>query len=306
MSIEIPSDMLAQLPRRSSGTQGQFAFDRKEYFDIFRQMLYDIVEEQWPMTVRQVFYRAVVKGWIEKTEKGYGMIQRDLVKMRWDGDLPFDWIIDSSRQIRGGQGYNVSVESFLDGLIERIPNQYSLDLLADHKWSIQVWLEKEALAGVIYPMCIRWDVPLYCARGYASLSFLHEAAKDLEAKERPARILQFGDYDPSGQDAIATVERDLRSLAPRTNELGLEFEIVAVTPEQIQELGLPTRPTKKTDTRSGTFGDESVELDAIEPAVLRQMVTDRLEREFPDGAREKLKRQEKAARKEIREWLESR
>jgi len=232
------------------------------------------------------------------------MIQRDLVKMRWDGDLPFDWIIDSSRTIRGSQGYNRSVKDFLDGLIDRIPNMYSLDLLADHKWSIQVWLEKEALAGVVWPMCQRWDVPLYCARGYASLSFLHEAAKDLEAKERPARILHFGDYDPSGQDAIATVERDLRTLAPRTNELGLEFEIVAVTPEQIAELGLPTRPTKRTDTRAGTFGHESVELDAIEPDVLRQMVTDRLEREFPEGARQENKRREKAAQKQIREWLE--
>jgi hypothetical protein len=261
------------------------------------------VEEQQPMTVRQVFYRAVVKGWVEKTERGYGFIQRDLVKMRWDGMIPFGWIIDSSRTIRGEQGDNESVEDFLDGLIDRIPNQYSISLLADHEWSIQVWLEKEALAGVIWPMCQRWDVPLYCARGYASLSFLHDAALDLEYKNRPARILHFGDYDPSGQDAIATVERDLRSLAPETDKLGLEFEIVAVTPEQIAELGLPTRPTKRTDTRSGAFGAESVELDAIEPDVLRQMVTDRLEREFPEGARKELQRQQKASRKKIREWL---
>jgi hypothetical protein len=195
------------------------------------------------------------------------------------------------------------VENFLDGLIDRIPKLYSLDLLADYDWSIQVWLEKEALAGVIWPMCTRWDVPLYCARGYASLSFLHEAAQSLEYKDRPARIFHFGDYDPSGQDAILTVQRDLYRLAPKTKNLGLEFVIVAVTPEQIQELALPTRPTKKSDTRSGAFGDESVELDAIEPDVLRQMVTDVLQGQFPKGAREELLKRQKAAREQIREWL---
>ena len=194
----------------------------------------------------------------------------------------------------------------MDGLIERIPYDYSLDLLADHEWSIQVWLEKEALAGVIWPMCQEWDVPLYCARGYASLSFLHEAAKDLERKNRGARIFHFGDYDPSGQDAILTVQRDLIRLAPETAKLGLEFVIVAVTPEQIAELALPTRPTKKSDTRAWGFGEESVELDAIEPNVLRQMVTDAFKSQFPEAAREENERRQEAARKKIRKWLAKR
>ena len=127
----------------------------------------------------------------------------------------------------------------------------------------------------------RWDVPLYCARGYASLTFLHEAAMDLERKDRPAKIFHFGDYDPSGQDAIATVQRDLPELAPKTAKHGFTFEIVAVTPEQIVNLGLPTRRTKKTDTRSANFGDESVESNAIEPNTLRQLVNDQLAMCFP-------------------------
>ena len=307
MAVEIPPEMQALLPRGSnkSGTFREWEYNR-EFYDIFKALLREIVEEQRPMTVRQVFYRAVVKGYVEKSQKGYGFIQRDLVKMRWEGTIPFEWIIDSSRQTRGWQGHNQSVEEFLDGLIERVPYQYSLSLLADYEWSIQVWLEKEALAGVIWPMCREWNVPLYCARGYASLSFLHEAARDLEAKNRGARIFHFGDYDPSGQDAILTVQRDLIRLAPKTAKLGLEFVIVTVTPEQIQELALPTRPTKKSDTRAWGFGEESVELDAIEPDVLRQMVTDVLQGQFPDGAREENRRKEKAARKEIREWLAKR
>lgn len=89
-------------------------------------------------------------------------------------------------------------------------------------------------------------------------------------------------------------------LAPITARHGLEFKIVAVTPQQIQEMNLPTRPTKKTDTRSGGFGDESVELDAIGPDVLRALVNDTLAGCFPAGAREELQRQQEQEREQIR------
>ena len=79
-----------------------------------------------------------------------------------------------------------------------------------------------------------------------ALTFIKEAAQDLENKNRPAKIFHLGDYDPSGQDAIKTAQYDLRGLAPKTtNDHGLEFKIIAVTPQQIQEMNLPTRPTKE-------------------------------------------------------------
>jgi hypothetical protein len=65
------------------------------------------------MTVRQVFYRAVVKNYVEKTEKGYGFIQRNLSDMRWSGMMDFDWIIDTSRQVRGGQGSNWGLQEYV-------------------------------------------------------------------------------------------------------------------------------------------------------------------------------------------------
>jgi hypothetical protein len=165
----------------------------------------------------------------------------------------------------------------MDGAIDDIPNSYYIDMLADHEFSVQVWLEKEALAGIFEPICNKWHVPLYTARGYASLSFMYEAAMDLESKARYAHIFHFGDYDPSGQDTIATVQRNLPVLAPKTAKEGMEFHVIAVTKEQIQELQLPTRPTKKSDTRAGSFGDESGELDAIEPDVLRSIIDETLE-----------------------------
>src|SRR2546430_3726438 len=168
--------LMEQLPRTGKGFGGP-----NSLYDEFRQLLYDIVEEQQPLTVRQVFYRAVVKGYVEKTEQGYGFIQRDLSKMRWNGMLPFEWIIDASRHVRGIGAYEQeSMEGFIERRLEDIPDGWSRQLTTDHDFSIQVWLEKEALAGIVGGITPDWDVPLYCAKGYSSLTFIHGAAKDLE------------------------------------------------------------------------------------------------------------------------------
>ena len=74
------------------------------YMDAFRTLLYDLVSEQRPMTVRQAYYRCVVKGYVNKTEKAYGVVQRQLAKLRTDGVMPYEWIIDASRHVRSGRG----------------------------------------------------------------------------------------------------------------------------------------------------------------------------------------------------------
>ncbi len=107
------------------------------------------------------------------------------------------------------------------------------------------------------------------ARGYASLSFLHSAAEYINELEVPAHIYHLGDYDPSGVNAGEKIEQTLNELAP---DAKINFERIAVTPEQITAWRLPTRPTKPTDTRAKGFGDVSVELDAIHPDTLRDLV----------------------------------
>ena len=108
-----------------------------------------------------------------------------------------------------------------------------------------------------------YDVPLMVARGYASLSFLHSAAEAINELYVPAYIYHLGDFDPSGVNAGEKIEETLRELAP---DAEIIFERIAVTPEQIEEWSLPTRPTKASDSRAKTFGSAiSVELDAIAP-----------------------------------------
>ena len=85
------------------------------------------------------------------------------------------------------------------------------------------------------------------ARGYPSLSFLHAAAESMAEQARPCFIYQFGDHDPSGVDAARAIAKDLREMAPKAE---IHFERVAVTPQQIADLRLPSRPTKASDTRA--------------------------------------------------------
>jgi hypothetical protein len=106
-------------------------------------------------------------------------------------------------------------------------------------------------------------------RGYASLSFLHGAAEYINQLDVPVYLYHLGDFDPSGVNAGEKIEEPLRELAPHAE---IHFERIAVTPWQINEWRLPTRPTKASDSRSRGFGDISVELDAIEPTGLRAPV----------------------------------
>ena len=117
------------------------------------------------------------------------------------------------------------------------------------------------------------------ARGYASLSFLHTAAEYIGRLSVPTFIYHFGDFDPSGVNAGEKIEETLREMAAAAE---IHFERVAVTRTQIAEWDLPTRPTKTTDSRAKGFGAVSVELDAIEPDRLRQLVREVIERHLPE------------------------
>jgi hypothetical protein len=238
-----------------------------------RDALYDIVEEAKPATVRQVYYLATVAGLVPKTENGYDMVQTDLTLMRRDGTVPYNWLADSTRWQRKPQTFD-SIEQAL----EDTARLYRKALWTDADAYVEIWLEKDALAGVVYPVTEKFDVPLMVARGYASLSFLHEAAEYIAGLDVPAHIYHCGDFDPSGQDAARAIEKSLREMAP---DAEIHFERLAVTREQIAQWSLPTRPTKQTDSRAKGFGVVSVELDAIPPNRLRDIVQAAIERHLP-------------------------
>jgi hypothetical protein len=238
-----------------------------------REDLFAIAEEARPATVRQVYYQASVHGIVDKTEAGYAKVQTDLVRMRRAGVLPYDWLADTTRWQRRPRTFDSVGQALAD-----TARFYRKRLWTDARAYVEIWLEKDALAGVVFPVTSAYDVPLMVARGYASLSFIHSAAEYISELDVPAHIYHLGDYDPSGVNAAEKIEETLRELAPSAE---IHFQRLAVTPEQIASFNLPTRPTKASDTRSRGFGEISVELDAIEPRGLRDLVEMAIQRHLP-------------------------
>lgn len=252
--------------------------------------IHDLLAEEAPCTVRQVFYRLVSAGVIGKTEGEYkSTVVRLLGEMRRNHEIEFNWIADNTRWMRKPRSH-----SSLEAMLKYSAEAYRRSVWDNQNCYVEVWLEKDALAGVLLDVTATWDVPLMVTRGYPSLSFLYTAAEVIAEQEKPVYLYYFGDHDPSGIDIPRKVEADLRKFVAELRYahidfggdvgaiadllpegfLNIHFERLAVMPEQIQDLNLPTRPTKRTDSRAKGFEGESVEVDAIPPKTLRQIASD--------------------------------
>ena len=223
-----------------------------------------VCEEDHPLSVRGVFYRVMSAGAVEKTEKAYAAIQREVLKLRRSGDLPYEWIADGTR-------WHIKPRSWSskDEALHHTAVSYRQALWHDQDVYVEVWSEKEAISSIVSPITSHWDVPLMIARGFASESFLWSTANTIRSQDKPTVVYQLGDHDPSGVAAWEHVQTKLREFAP---DVEIEFERLAVTEAQIYEYDLPTRPTKTTDSRARNFVGDSVEVDAIPTRVLRDIV----------------------------------
>jgi hypothetical protein len=271
--------------------------------------IYDIVAEQHPVNVRQVYYQAVVRGLIAKTEAEYGnAISRLMLEMRRDGVLPYPWVVDNTRWVRRPRTYRG-----LADFIETHQTAYRRSVWAGRSDYCEVWCEKEALAGVIVDVTSEYDVPLMVSRGFASESYLYSAADAItdELSEagtaQRAHIYYFGDYDPSGLKISESIERGLRklcrSLIQGFDDDMLVFERVVVNEDTIAAHDLPSRPTKtkgNSHARDWPDGRESVELDAMPAPELRRLVRACIEQHIGDQELDVLREVERQERDQLR------
>lgn len=224
-----------------------------------------------PQTIRQLFYRLTVEGVIAKTEAEYKTVVRLTGEMRRAGELPFEWVADSTRWMRKPRTFDS-----LEAALQITAQTYRRSLWAESSHYVEIWIEKEALAGVVVDVTHEFDVPLMVTRGYPSISFVQSAGAAMVERalvDQVTSVYYLGDHDPSGVDISRKLEEDLHEFT-----FGIaEFERIAVTAGQIERWQLPSRPTKKTDTRAKNFLGESVELDAIPAPEFRGLVRDAIE-----------------------------
>jgi hypothetical protein len=229
-----------------------------------------------PVTVRQIYYALVSRGAIPKTENAYDRVVYHVLKMRRGGVLPYDFIADNTRWMRKPQSY-VGIEAYL----EAGQQAYRRALWANQEAYVEIWCEKEALAGVINGITSKWDVPLMVTRGYPSETFVYEAAETLKCKRKPVFLYYFGDYDPSGRDIPVSTKAKLKAFGAQ-----FVFEVVAVKQWQIDAWDLPLRPTKRSDVRARNWVGGSVELDAVPVPTLRRLVEEIITRHIDQQALE--------------------
>ncbi|WGY04320.1 hypothetical protein QI633_11240 [Nocardioides sp. QY071] len=241
-------------------------------------VIVEVCRNDNPLSVRGVFYRVMSAGVVAKTEKEYGVVQRRVLKLRRDGALPYEWIADGTRWHVKSRSWDSVEQALHDTAIS-----YRRALWANQDTYVEVWSEKEAISSIVSPVTDSYDVPLMIARGFASETFLYSTASTIRAVGKPTVVYQLGDHDPSGVAAWKHVQVKLREFAP---DVKISFERIAVTEEQISSMGLPTRPTKATDSRAKTFSGESVEVDAIPTRILRDLVDEAITRHIDPVALE--------------------
>lgn len=222
------------------------------------------VQADAPVTLRGVYYRVVSAGQVDKTENGYRAIGRRLLELRRQGRVDYRDITDGTRWITAPTTYDS-----LGEMLASNARTYRRSLWSRSPEVVQVFTEKDAISGVILPVTSEWDVPLGVMRGYSSESFCWSVARGLD-RSRRTWIVQLGDHDPSGVGAWEDFTRKVRDFAGP--DVDAHFVRLAVTPAQIADLGLPTRPTKGTDSRSRGWVGGSVEVDAIPAPELRNML----------------------------------
>jgi hypothetical protein len=258
--------------------------------------LVQIARTYAPITVRGAFYQAVNRGLVPKdATKGYRLVQRRLLKLRESLDIPYGWITDGSRTVYGHARYRDA-----DEFAQTVKTRYRQDYWSEADEYVEIWIEKDALAGVVMPVVVdEFGLDLHVTRGFASVTYLQAAAENIMLEERPVYVYLFTDYDPAGMNIADRVEQELWERAG--DDCMIHVERVAVTPEQIRAYDLPTRPTKQSRRKSPTYyeathGGVSVELDAMPPDVLRRTIRERIERHMDPWRLEQMRMVEREER----------
>ena len=253
------------------------------------QVAVEVLGANHPMTVRQVYYQLVSRQVIENNRGSYQSVSNLIVDARKDGSIPWEWIEDRLRRPRA-----VSMWDDLSDFAKTAGRAYRRDIWASQPGYVECWLEKDALSGIFEEILSGYGVTLNVGRGYDGWDSIRNAASRYDV-EVPVTVLYFGDFDPSGEDMV-------RSLQERISFFDVEPEFVkcALTRKDIDDYHLPPDFTKAGDTRSAKFvekwGNIAVELDALPVDVLRQRVISEVEAHMDLEALAKVREFEKEER----------
>ena len=231
-----------------------------------------------PLTLRQVFYRLVVKEQIEKTENGYARLCEVCNRARRAGMIRFNHIRDDGPRIETGHDF-VTADDLTHYLTD-FREDARMDLQSFQEYRIYVWCEAAGMVPQLTRVAHKYGVTVLSSGGFDSLTMKHDMAEQFDDD---CIVLHLGDHDPSGVHIFKSLAEDIRAFKnPFSSDdgvfgmlgdlvCGVGFVRLAVTPEQRDDMGLPTAPPKATDNRSFD-DDETVQCEAISPPDLAEIL----------------------------------
>jgi hypothetical protein len=270
-------------------------------------------QQGYDLTLRQLYYQFVARGWIPNTQQSYKRVGDIVNKARLAGLLDWDYIVDRTRNLR-----SLSHWSDPGSIIRSAAESFALDKWADQPRRVEVWVEKEALAGIVQRVADEYDVAWFSCRGYVSQSELWGAAQRIGRhirRRQGVTVLHLGDHDPSGIDMTRDVRDRMMQFLTQdwlnadTEEFEddsvkvrdiwqsmcnwikaeepLEIRRIALNYDQVEQYQPPPNPAKLTDSRANGYiaehGYESWELDALDPATLADLIRDHIGQTLEPG-----------------------
>lgn len=263
-------------------------------------------EQNLSLTLRQLYYQLVSRDVIPNKVEEYNRLGDVVSRGRRGGFLEWGAIEDRIRRPQVPQEFDS-----LEDLLDVATRAYRLPRMKGQRFHVELWVEKDALAGVLAPIANEYHIPLMVNRGYSSTSAMKEAGERvretcLRMRAEEAIIFYLGDFDPSGEDMVRDISDRLGEYMnegrlvikddtakhgmrlesrherySRASWVDLRVEKIGLTMEQIQEHRPPPNPAKQNDPRFKKFkeehGDQSWEVDALPPTVLRDIIVEALE-----------------------------
>lgn len=253
----------------------------------------------YDLTLRQLYYQFVSRDIIPNKQSEYNKLGTAINNGRLAGLIDWDSIVDRTRKHES----NAHWDSPSD-ILEDSADQYAIDTRADQDDYLEVWVEKDALVGVIERACEPLDIGYLSCRGYVSQSAMWRAAMRFVRQERNGKactvLLHLGDHDPSGIDMTRDIQDRLAMFGS-----SVEVKRIALNMKQVEEYQPPPNPAKTTDSRYekyiDEYGEESWELDALDPRVITELITTQAADFTQEKKRKILIKKQENERQEIRE-----
>lgn len=254
---------------------------RKETLSLIEKVnaiIDEYMTEGYELTLRQLFYQFVARDILANTERQYKRLGELVSNGRLAGLIDWSAIVDRTRKYESNSHW-----SNPEAIIEAAAETYAIDTRSTQKTYLEVWIEKQALVGILESACEPLDIPYFSCRGYVSQSAIWSAAERIlealdEQYHKKAIILYLGDHDPSGLD----MGRDIQGRFDLFSGGQIELRRIALNEDQISQYKPPPNPAKVTDSRYeayvAEYGINSWELDALDPRTIHQLITKTIKR----------------------------